>query len=420
MSINKIDSYKPFGGSNNQQILSVNCGSSSIKVSLFDYDKQFCYRLFDAHLKGINTAKNTLDITSLNGKESFSSATLNISEGLKFLFHTIVDKFNFSFSSLIGIGHRFVNGGNQYSSSICLNPNIILDLEKLSELAPLHNDACLAGIKECLTLCESVPQVAVFDTAFYQTLPAVAANYAIPNNICSSHQIKRYGFHGISHAFLWDTYKEYKKANSLNSKIITLHLGNGCSATAICGGIPRDTSMGFTPAEGLIMSTRAGDIDAAVVEFICLHDKKTPAEVMEILNFHSGLLGISGISSNLEKLVDLYYTNEKAKLAVDMFCYRIVKYLGAYIAALGGIEAIIFSGGIGENSSIIREHILNKMDWYGVKLDNEANQQATGLASGEIQKIHAPDSATSLYVIASDENFFIAKEVQRTLCLNLN
>ncbi len=193
-------------------------------------------------------------------------------------------------------------------------------------------------------------------------------------------------------------------------------MGNGCSITAISGGISIDTSMGFTPEEGLIMATRAGDIDAAVIEFICLHEKKTPGEVMEILNFHSGLVGISGISSNLETLLDLYHKNDRAKLAVDMFCYRIVKYLGAYLAVLGGAEAIIFSGGIGENSPIIREQIMSKMDWYGVKLDKKANQQAVRLYPGNIQKISASDSIVSVYVIATDENFFIAQETQRIIC----
>ncbi|MCX6989151.1 MAG: acetate/propionate family kinase [Chlamydiae bacterium] len=408
--------YKSWNELKGNQILAINCGSSSIKVSLFEYDKEVLHRFFDAHLKGINTDKSVLEITSSNGKEIVPSPIpLNVNEGLKFIFHTITDKFNFSFTSLMGIGHRFVHGGNQYCSSVYIDSQIISELEKLAGLAPLHNEACLAGIKECFNLEKSIPQIAIFDTAFHHSLPAVAATYAIPADICEKYQIKRYGFHGISHAFLWNTYKDYIGESFPNSKIITLHLGNGCSITAISGGISIDTSMGFTPAEGLIMSTRAGDIDAAVIEFICLHDKKTPSEVMEILNFHSGLVGISDISSNLETLLDLYHKNERAKLAVDMFCYRIVKYLGAYIAALGGAEAIIFSGGIGENSSIIREKIMSKMDWYGVKLDKKANQQAVGLYPGNIQKISASDSVVSLYVVATDENSFIAQEAYHLL-----
>lgn len=421
MSINANNLYKSWEELKNNQILAINCGSYSIKVSLFEHDKEVFHRLFDAHLKGINTDKSVLEIASSNGKEIIPSPIpLNVNEGLKFIFPAITNKFNFSFTSLIGIGHRFVHGGNQYCSTVCINSKIIAELEKLSELAPLHNEACLAGIKECFNLEKSIPQIAIFDTAFHHSLPAVAANYAIPADICEKYQIKRYGFHGISHAFLWNTYKEHIGENFPHSKIITLHLGNGCSITAISGGISIDTSMGFTPAEGLIMATRAGDIDASIIEFICQHEKKTPSEVMEILNFDSGLVGISGISSNLETLFDLYHKNEKAKLAVDMFCYRIVKYLGAYIAVLGGAEAIIFSGGIGENSSAIREQIINKMDWYGVKLDKKANQQAVRLYTGNIQKISTSDSVVSIYVIATDENFFIAQEAQRIICSNFN
>lgn len=410
------DLYKPWKELKDNQILAINCGSSSIKVSLFDYNKNGFHRFFDAHIKGINTDKSVLEITSSKGNERvLSPIPLNVNDGLKFIFRTIADKFNFSFTSLSGIGHRFVHGGNQFCSSVYIDSQIIAELEKLSELAPLHNEACLAGIKECLNLGKSIPQIAVFDTAFHHSLPAVAANYAIPADICEKYQIKRYGFHGISHEFLWNTYKEYIGENFPNSKIMTLHLGSGCSITAISGGISIDTSMGFSPAEGLVMATRAGDIDAAVIEFLCLHEKKTPSEVMEILNFHSGLAGVSDISSSMETLLDLYHKDEKAKLAVDMFCYRIVKYLGAYIAVLGGAEAIVFSGGIGENSSTIREQIINKMDWYGVKLDKKANQQAVGLDPGNIQKISASDSGVSIYVVATDENFFIANEVQRIL-----
>lgn len=416
MSTDKGELYKSCMEFKDKLILTVNCGSSSIKVSLFAYDNEVYYRLLDANLKGLNTDKNLLEISSSKGKEIFpSSIPLSVNEGFKFIFHTIDEKFNFSFTSLMGIGHRFVHGGNQYCSSVCIDSKIIEELEKLVELAPLHNEACLSGIKECFNLNKTVPQVAVFDTAFHHSLPEVAANYAIPSNMCLKYQIKRYGFHGISHAFLWNTYKEYRGENSPNSKIITLHLGNGCSITAISNGIAIDTSMGFTPAEGLIMATRAGDIDAAVIEFICQHDKKTPSEVMEILNFHSGLVGISGISSKLETLLEFYQKNEKAKLAVDMFCYRIIKYLGAYIAILGGVDAIIFSGGIGENSPQIREEIMSKMDWHGLKLDKKANQQAVQLYPGNVEKISAIDSAAALYVIATDENFFIAQEVQRII-----
>lgn len=199
------------------------------------------------------------------------------------------------------------------------------------------------------------------------------------------------------------------------AKVITLHLGNGCSMTAISGGQSIDTSMGFTPAEGLVMGTRAGDIDAAVMEFLCLHQKKAPSEVMEMLNFQSGLLGVSACSSDLETLLHLSQQNPKAKLAIEMFCYRILKYVGAYLAVLGGAEALIFSGGIGENAPSIRAQIIHQMEWYGVKLDSKANNEAVGLAPGQKRKISSEDSSLSVYVIASDENLWIAKDVARVL-----
>lgn len=401
---------------NDCKILTINCGSSSIKVSLFDYEKGIYNRLLDAHLKGINSEHLKLDVISSKGKEStVITKNIGIAEGLQLIFDVMTRKYDFTFSSLQGIGHRFVHGGSRYFSTTRIDSKVVSELEKISDLAPLHNDACLLGIKECLALGKSIPQVAVFDTAFHHSLPAVAANYAIATDIALKYQIKRYGFHGIANAFLWSTYAENIKRDTQKAKIITLHLGNGCSMTAIQDGLSVDTSMGFTPAEGLIMATRAGDIDAAVVEFLCLHDKKEPSEIMELLNFQSGLLGVSGTSSDMETLLALSPENEKARLAVEMFCYRIVKYLGAYIAILGGADAIIFSGGIGENSPAIRDQIIGKMAWYGLKIDNKANQQNIGLPLGAIQKISASGSKIDCYVIASDENIFIAKEVHRVL-----
>lgn len=409
--------YAPVNQKGNSfKILTLNCGSSSIRVSLFDNDNGTYIRLLDAHLKGINSEQFKLDLISSEGKESTAiTKSIGISDGLKVIFDDITRKFDFTFSSLQGIGHRFVHGGGRYLSTTRIDPTVVTDLEKLSYLAPLHNDACLLGIKECLALGGSIPQVAVFDTAFHHSLPAVAANYAIPNDLALKYQIKRYGFHGIANAFLWSTYVENIRKDACKAKIITLHLGNGCSMTAIQDGLSVDTSMGFTPAEGLIMATRAGDIDAAIVEFLCLHDKKKPSEVMEQLNSQSGLLGISGASSDMETLLALSLENEKARLAVDMFCYRIVKYLGAYIAILGGADALIFSGGIGENSPTIRDQIITKMEWFGLKIDREVNQQTIGLPVGAMQKISSPASKIPCYLIASDENIFIAKEVYQIL-----
>jgi len=369
------------------QILVINCGSSSLKASLYKTDKGVCTKLIDAHLKGVNDPS-----TGLAGIfESFAKA-------------------GFSFEPSLRVGHRFVHGGDKYRSSILLNAEVIKELEKLSWLAPLHNDICLAGIKTCIDYFgEAVPQIAVFDTAFHRTMPPIASNYALPRDITAKYPIQHYGFHGISHAYLAQTYAKHVGQNE-QTKIITLHLGNGCSMAAIRGGKSMDTSMGFTPAEGLIMSTRAGDIDAAIVEFLCVQEKKTPVEIMQILNSRSGLLGVSGISPDMKVLLDS--KDDHARLAVDMFCYRAVKYLGGYIAALGGVEALIFSAGIGENSPEIRCDIARRMEWFGIKMDDHANSQAKGLPPGAIRKISQPDSTAALYVIATDENAFIAQEVE--------
>lgn len=398
-------------------ILAVNCGSSSIKISLFGWGQESYRRLIDAQLKGLKTESGTLEITSSKGREKVSiPSPHSISEGLIHIFHALFAHSHFSFSSLTGIGHRFVHGGRRYSSSVLIDQTVLGELETLSELAPLHNESCLEGIKECLRSAGNIPQVAVFDTAFYRSMPEVASQYAIPNAITEKHGIRRYGFHGISHAFLWKIYADQLGKKAKEAKIITLHLGNGCSMTAISGGVPMDTSMGFTPAEGLMMGTRAGDIDVAVMEWICRHEKKTPNEVMEIFNSQSGLLGVSALSSDMEIVLNAYDTNEKAKRAVDLFCYRIVKYLGAYLAVLGGkVDALIFSGGIGENAPLIREKIVNGIEWIGIKLDREANLKAIRLPPGEMARIHAADSRLSLFVIATDENLFIGQEVQRFL-----
>jgi acetate kinase len=400
--------YIPFNQEkDNSKILVVNCGSSSIKVSLFGIKKEICSRLMDVHLTGIYSDQLKMEMTTSEGKKRFTEdGRFKVSEALKWIFDISFEKFGLLFSSFQGIGHRFVHGGSRYVASTLINSSVIADLERLSDLAPLHNEACLLGIKECSILWPAIPQVAVFDTAFHHSLPPVAANYAIRDE----HQIRRYGFHGISNAFLWSTYVQNVKEKG---KIITLHLGNGCSITAIKDGVSMDTSMGFSPSEGLVMATRAGDIDATVVEFLCNHAKKTPGEVMEQLNFESGLLGVSGISSDMEVLLPLYAENEKVRLAIDLFCYRIVKYLGAYMTVLEGADAIIFSGGIGENSATIRNRIISKMGWYGIKIDEDENEQAVGLPFGAVHKISELTSRVACHVIASDENAFIAKEVQK-------
>jgi acetate kinase len=392
-------------------ILVINSGSSSIKLSVFRMDDISCHRLLDANFKAINSEKPKLEITSLEGEKTYTfEKQVTVKDSLQLIFDILVRDYKITHETIWAVGHRVVHGGSKYLSSVVVDQHVIDELEKITYLAPLHNKSNLEGIKGALNFFgKNMPQVAVFDTAFFASLPKVAATYAIDADTAEKNHIKRYGFHGISHKYLANSYAQLVKSEKSN--IITLQLGNGCSMAAISEGIPLDTSMGFTPAEGLIMATRAGDIDAAIVEFLYLHEDKSPVEVMQLLNNRSGLLGVSKISSDMKTLLDVYDKNERAKLAVDMFCYRALKYLGAYMAVLGNVDAIIFSGGIGENSPEIRKWIVQGLKFYGVKIDAAANKKAIKLLPGDIRKISPADASVHLYVIATDENFLIAKEV---------
>lgn len=405
------DQYK-----NNALILVLNCGSSSIKISLFYFNGDQEYRLLDGHLKEMHSQSPELKIQSSRLSESIPiTHQVDVKEGLNLLFDFLTKKLNLSLEKLAGIGHRFVHGGPHYRSTLRATAEILSNLEQLSYLAPLHNNACLAGIQTAMHLCPNTPQIIVFDTTFHQNLPQVASKYPIPSSINPKQEIMKYGFHGISHHYIWSVYQKNMKGKAQNDKIITLHLGNGCSITAISDGISIDTSMGFTPAEGLMMGTRAGDIDADIMEFICRQYRKSSEEVMNVLNYKSGLLGVSEVSSDIKELLKVFHENKKAAFAIELFCYQIVKYLGAYLAVLGGAKAFIFSGGIGENSPQIREMIIKKMEWMGIQIDVEANQNTQHLNPGQIDKISGPHSTVSIYVIATDENIAISREVQRFL-----
>jgi len=389
-------------------ILAINSGSSSLKATLFQIKGQELQRLLDAHFKHLNS-KALLKINSEDGqKETSFQKQLTVSDALKYLFQMLKKDHGTYFSLLRAVGHRFVHGGEYYQSSQLINQKILQTLARLSEWAPLHNRFCFEGIQVVnQEIGESIPQVVVFDTTFYADLPQVAAHYALPHSLVEKHGIKRYGFHGISHEYLWRRYSETNV--KAKQKIVTLHLGNGCSITAIKEGRPLDTSMGFSPLEGLVMGTRSGDIDPSVVEFICDKEKMSPQQVLHLLNFESGLWGICGIS-DMGELSAQAGRNEKAQFALDLFCYRILKYLAAYVAVLNGADALVFSGGIGENSPEVRARIISLAKWLKVELDQEANQQVIGQSVGTIKKISSLHSLIDVLVIATDENALIARE----------
>lgn len=311
---------------------------------------------------------------------------------------------NYTGAAVTAIGHRVVHGGEKYSSSAWIDPAVMREIEKFSRLAPLHNIPSLKAIQYCSQRFPGIPQYAVFDTAFHRTLPLYARTYGIPRELTKKYQIERYGFHGIAHSYSYNLFaKTYGPA-----KVISCHLGSGCSLTAIDQGKSCDTSMGFTPNEGVIMATRSGDIDPSLFEFLAREEGISIDAIQKILNFQSGLLGVSGISASMEEL--LKSQSAEAQLAVDLFCYRILKALGAYAAVLQGCEAILFSGGIGENAAVVRQKILAPLHWLGVIVDDAKNKSAFKPEAGDIKEITADESKIKAYVIGNDENKFIYEQ----------
>jgi acetate kinase len=310
------------------------------------------------------------------------------------------------------VGHRVVHGGDRFTSSVCIDKQVIDALDALCEIAPLHNPASVSGIRAARSvLGAAMPMVAAFDTSFHRTLPEHALTYAIPFELSKKHHVRRYGFHGLAHQYSVLRYGELTGTAKELINVVTLHLGNGCSACAIRSGESLDTSMGFTPLEGLVMGTRSGDLDPALVSYLAQEERVDATEVEHWLNKRSGLLGISGLSNDMRELLAVYNANPRARLAVDVFCYRARKYLGAYLAVLGGAEAIIFSGGIGENSPAVREKICQNMEWLGLRLDSVANANTIG----QDGRVSTADSRLNAFVVHTDEELIIARETARLI-----
>ncbi|MEA2574526.1 MAG: acetate kinase [Chloroflexia bacterium] len=306
------------------------------------------------------------------------------------------------------IGHRVVQGGGLFTEPTLITEEVLNDIEGLSELAPLHNPAAVAGIRAALEVFGSdTPNYAVFDTAFHSTLPEHAYTYAIPHELAEKHRIRRYGFHGTAHEYMLLQYAQARGIATSEANIITLQLGNGCSAAAIKAGRSVDTSMGFTPLEGLVMGTRSGDLDPEIVSYLAEKEGVPAAEVEDWLNTRSGLLGISGRTSDMRDLLGAIETDARARLAVEIFCYRVRKYIGAYMAALEGANGLVLGGGIGENSALIRSRICEGLAWSGLELDAARNAAVVGKAgviSGETSKV-------LVYVVPVDESLLIAQHI---------
>ena len=358
-------------------ILTVNTGSSSVRLGAFAKSKDGVRELADR--------KYNLEEIPSSILEAF-----------------VRDN---DIQNISAIAHRVVHGGARFLNSCLIDADVETEIDRLSSLAPLHNPQALKWIRACrATFGEHVPQAAVFDTAFYSSLPEAAAIYALPKDLCKEYGIRRYGFHGLAHGAMWKRWKELHPEMKDGGKVISLQLGAGCSITAVHDGIVQDTSMGFSPLEGLVMATRSGDIDPYIIFYLMRLSGLPVNDIEKMLNHSSGLLGISGISSDMKTLLESEHPD--ARLAVKLFCYRIKKYIGAYFAVLQGSDAILFGGGIGENSPQLRKNILEDLKWLGIILDTSANSATIGTE----RCISSPESRTDVWVIPVDEGSVLAQE----------
>ena len=394
------------------KILVVNCGSSSLKFQLIDSETEevaasgLCERI------GLDGAL----IYKVNGDKIKQEIDLPDHEvAIKKVLDTLLDKEIGVLTSLdeIGaIGHRMVHGGEKFSSSVIINEEIIKQIETCNDLAPLHNPANLLGVRACQEVMPGVPNVVVFDTAFHQTMPSKAYLYALPKEYYEKYGVRRYGFHGTSHSFVSKRLAELAGLDINNSRMIICHIGSGASISAIKDGKSVDTSMGMTPLEGLMMGTRSGDMDPAIIEFICQKENITVQEMTTILNKKSGALGLSGLSNDYRDLVEAAQGgNQDAINALDVMVYRVIKYIGAYYMALGGVDAIALTAGVGENNLELRAKIVEGLAAIGIKLDVEAHA-----VRGDERKISTDDSAAQVWVVPTNEELAIARETARLVC----
>jgi len=405
-------------------ILVLNVGSSTLKFQLIDTDEAAIAenrdrRLAKGHIERIG-GESVLTLQSGDHPPKKTTAQLRnhaaaIDYVVKWLTSDESSVRVTSVAEIAAVGHRVVHGGERFSHSCRVDERVRRELEELIDLAPLHNPHNLSGIAAARAVFgPGIPQVAVFDTAFHHTLPEASYLYAIPYQLYRRYKVRRYGFHGTSHRYVAYRYRQLTGVQRDQTHIITLHLGNGASACAISGGKSIDTSMGFTPLEGLVMGTRSGDVDAAVIDFIAAKEGLSLRDVEAMLNKQSGLLGISGLTADMRELMaeESEHDDRRARLAIDVFCYRVKKYLGSYLAAMNGADSIVFTGGIGENSAEIRERICLGLDWLGIQADAEKNAQ---LVRGGEGPFHRDGSRVQLWVIPTDEELLIARDTWRVV-----
>ena len=404
-------------------ILVLNAGSSSLKFQVIATDRDRIRQQTDERLcRGLVErigGEAILSIQTRNGRQKLTAPIRDITAALDRVLRWVasdksgIDEIR-SLGDLHGVGHRVVHGGELFHESALVNDEVIKGIEDCIDLAPLHNPNNLKGIAAVRELCgQSMPQVAVFDTAFHASIPEYAFLYAVPYHLYRRHRIRRYGFHGTSHRYVAYRYRTLRQLTKEQTNVVTLHLGNGCSAAAIRGGLSVDTSMGMTPLEGLVMGTRSGDLDPAIVTLIANKEGLSPFEAESLLNTQSGLLGLSGLTNDMKVLEDelRQQDDRRVRLAIEVFCHRVRKYVGAMLASMGGADAVIFTGGIGENSASIRARICSGLEWAGLALDENRNRETIGREG----PISTETSRLAAYVIPTDEELLIARDTVRCI-----
>ena len=394
------------------KILVINAGSSSLKYQLIDMATEKAIAKGGCERIGLD---GSFCKHKANGKETVINAAMPThKEAIKVVLDALVDKEHGAIKSMKeidAVGHRIVHSGEVFNDSVLLTDEVMKTIESLSELAPLHQPANIIGVRACQAIMPDVPMVGVFDTAFHHTMPEKAYIYGIPYEAYTDYKIRRYGFHGTSHRFVSAEAAEYLgRKNDPNFKVITMHLGNGSSISAVKGGKSMDTSMSFTPLGGVPMGTRSGDLDPAIVEFLANKYNMTLSQTMTYLNKKSGVMGLSGVSSDFRDLTAAASGgNHRAALALEVFEYSCKKYLGAYAAALGGVDCVVFTAGIGEHDHLIRKHICKDMEYMGLKLDEKKNEN---IGDG-ISDVTAEGSKVKILVIPTNEELVIARDTER-------
>jgi len=396
-----------------KKILVINAGSSSLKYQLYDMSDESVLAKGRVERIGMDTSiivhepKDREDLRYVEEVLDHTAAVRVVLQKLTDPEHGVIG----SIDEIDAVGHRIVHGGEKLTQSMIIDDHVKQEIRRLFDLAPLHNPAHLMGIMAMEANLPGVPQTVVFDTAFHSTMPPMSYMYPIPKVLYKKHMVRRYGFHGTSHQYVSEQAAKFLNKQIESLKIITCHIGNGASVTAVKDGQSFDTSMGMTPLEGLMMGTRSGDIDPAIVPYAMVKEELTVNEVNSMLNKHSGLMAISGLSSDMREITDSMDSDPNAKLAFDMFEYRLRKYIGSYVAALNGVDVIVFTAGIGENSVVLRKQVCENLTYLGVKLDVERN----AVRSGEDRRITTDDSTVQVLVIPTNEELMIARDTHRLL-----